>query len=133
MEQVFSRSEKVHAQSMAHITRSMSPKKAWQLLEKNNLTTPALIEMTRHLHGKQSNLRRADPKAGYAGVEGARKLLNDMIYESMSKYDTEIAKCTSYYASQCALMEVARGQIFSSSLQYFCYLCLSRGCLATRI
>merc|ERR1719353_476562 len=33
----------------------------------------------------------------------------------MIKYDAEIAKCTSYYASQCALMEVARGQISAAN------------------
>jgi len=38
-----------------------------------------------------------------------------MIYESMEKYDKEIAKCTDYYAKQCALMEVARGQISSAN------------------
>ena len=27
---------------------------------------------------------------GYSSVEGARKLLNDMIYKSMGKYDAEI-------------------------------------------
>ena len=63
--------------------------------------------------GKASHLRR-QPK-GYAGLDGARKLLNDMIFESMSKYDAEIAKCTEYYASQCAAMEVLRGEIAASN------------------
>merc|ERR1719333_124424 len=59
------------------------------------------------------NLRK-QPK-GYAGIDGARKLLNDMIYESMSKYDAEIAKCTEYYSKQCAAMEACRGQIAASN------------------
>merc|ERR1719333_986127 len=59
------------------------------------------------------NLRK-QPK-GYAGIDGARKLLNDMIYESMSKYDAEIAKCTEYYSKQCAAMEGCRGQIAASN------------------
>merc|ERR1719221_488983 len=54
--------------------------------------------------------RRRAP-VGYSGVDGARKLLNDMIFEAMSKYDAEIAKCTDFYSKQCALMEVCRGQI----------------------
>merc|ERR1719359_2642164 len=33
----------------------------------------------------------------------------------MTKYDAEIARCTSYYAKQCALMEVARGQISAAN------------------
>merc|ERR1719163_2314437 len=38
-----------------------------------------------------------------------------MIYESMSKYDAEIAKCTEYYSKQCAAMEACRGQISASN------------------
>ena len=38
-----------------------------------------------------------------------------MIYESMSKYDAEIAKCTDYYTRQCAAMEACRGQIAASN------------------
>ena len=78
---------------MAAIMQSMSSQKAWNVLEKNNLTTPALIEVTTDL--RTNNLRKAkakeDPKKGYSGVDGARKLLNDMIEESMEKYDKEIA------------------------------------------
>merc|ERR1719446_811640 len=38
-----------------------------------------------------------------------------MIFESMSKYDAEIAKCTEYYSKQCAAMQVCRGQISASN------------------
>merc|ERR1719409_2202768 len=92
----------------------MTPQKAWKVLEKANLTTPSLLEVTRELRGKQSHLRSKQPK-GYAGLSGARKLLNDMIFESMTKYDQEIAKCTEYYALQCAGMEACRGQIAASN------------------
>merc|ERR1719456_1983903 len=61
---------------------------------------------------KHSGLRQ--PK-GYSGIDGARKMLNDMIFESMSKYDQEIAKCTGYYADQCAQMEVCRGKISAAN------------------
>jgi len=114
MEQVFSRSEKAHSSSMATLMGSMSPKKAWQVLEKSNLTTPSLIQMTSHLHGKSTHLRKTAP-TGYEAVEGARKMLNEMIYTSMSKYDAETAKCTQYYAEQCAAMQECRGQIASSN------------------
>merc|ERR1719446_1917633 len=33
----------------------------------------------------------------------------------MSKYDAEIAKCTEYYSSQCAAMEVCRGEIAAAN------------------
>merc|ERR1719478_1322763 len=57
---------------------------------------------------------RRQPK-GYSGIDGARKMLNDMILESMKKYDAEIAKCTEYYSKQCAAMEACRGQIAASN------------------
>merc|ERR1719487_192613 len=101
--------------SMAAIMTGMSPKKAWHVLEKNNLTSAALIEMTGGLHGRQSHLRKNAQPKGYAGIDGARKMLNDMIYTSMKKYDEEIAKCTEYYAEQCSAMEVCRGQIAQSN------------------
>merc|ERR1719157_518111 len=61
-----------------------------------------------------SNQLRKQPK-GYSGIDGARKLLNDMIFESMTKYDAEIAKCTEYYSKQCAAMEECRGQISAAN------------------
>merc|ERR1719343_1019835 len=91
----------------------MSLNKAVNVLEKSSISTPALIQAANLALGKQTSLRK-QPK-GYAGIDGARKLLNDMIYESMSKYDAEIARCTEYYSKQCAAMEVCRGQISASN------------------
>merc|ERR1719343_1161124 len=91
----------------------MSLNKAVNVLEKSHTSTPALIQAANLALGKQTSLRK-QPK-GYAGIDGARKLLNDMIYESMSKYDAEIAKCTEYYSKQCAAMESCRGQIAASN------------------
>jgi len=113
MQEVFFRSEAVHAQSMTSILTGMSPIKAMEVLQKNNLATPALMLAADLAIGKHHSLRK-QPK-GYSGIDGARKLLNDMIYESMSKYDAEIAKCTEYYSKQCAAMEACRGQIAASN------------------
>jgi len=118
MEGVFFRSEATHLKAMASITSTMSATKAWQVLQKNNLTTPALIKMTSQLHGKQSNLRKAastPAPTGYAAVDGARDLLNDMIYESFKKYDEEITRCTEGYSQHCAAMETCRGQIAAAN------------------
>merc|ERR1719456_250823 len=98
---------------MDSIMRGMSPEKAAQILQKSSLATPDLMQVTNMALGRKSNLRK-QPK-GYAGIDGARKLLNDMIFESMSKYDSEIAKCTDYYSAQCAAMEVCRSQISASN------------------
>merc|ERR1719446_841446 len=38
-----------------------------------------------------------------------------MIFESMSKYDEEAARCTEYYSKQCALMQACRGEIAASN------------------
>merc|ERR1719498_1012425 len=100
--------------SMETIMSTMSMERAWELLEKRNLTSPALIQMTSELREKQSNLRKAAP-TGYAAVEGARKMLNEMIFTSMTKYDQEIASCSGFYAQQCAAMQKARGQISGSN------------------
>jgi len=112
-EDTFSRSEEAHKQSMTSIMSSMSTSKAVQVLAKSSLNTPEFVQVANLALGKQSNLRK-QPK-GYSGLDGARNLLNDMIYESMSKYDAEIAKCTDYYSRQCAAMESCRGQIAASN------------------
>merc|ERR1719364_297812 len=99
---------------MESIMNSMSLDQAVQSLEKHHLSNPELMQIVDMATGKASKNLRKQPK-GYAGLDGARKLLNDMIYESMSKYDAEIAKCTEYYSKQCAALESCRGQIAASN------------------
>jgi len=113
MEQVFFRSDAAHSSSMASIMSGMTIKAAWQVLQKGNLTTPALVELTDQ-HAKQSNLRKAAP-TGYSAVDGARDLLNDMIFQSSEKYDKEIIDCTGAYADKCGSMEECRGKIAASN------------------
>merc|ERR1719247_2978681 len=100
---------------MASIMKGMTVTNAVNVLEKHNLYTPALAQVTGiALKGKGNTHLRKQP-VGYSGIDGARQLLNDMIFESMSKYDAEIAKCTEYYSKQCAAMEACRGQIAASN------------------
>jgi hypothetical protein len=127
MGKVFVRSRAAQRQSMDTISKSMTLQRAVQTLEKSALThTPMLKQITgllsssqnlrKHLVSSSQNLRKhLEAHDGFGGLDGARLLLNDMIYEVMVKYDAEITKCTSYYASQCALMEVARGQISAAN------------------
>merc|ERR1740133_497619 len=96
---------------MATISQQMSASKAMEILKEKNATTASLIESATAVLGKSL---RKQPK-GYAGLDGARKLLNDMIFESMTKYDAEIAKCTEYYSKQCAAMEACRGSISAAN------------------
>jgi hypothetical protein len=113
MKTVFSRSDKEHQDSIAAISQNMTIPKAVELLQQSPLSTPALMQAADMALAGQANLRK-QPK-GYSGIDGARNLLNDMIFESMSKYDAEIAKCTEYYSKQCAAMEVCRGQISAAN------------------
>merc|ERR1740117_2330787 len=98
---------------MVAITSTMTVSKAVEVLQKHNLSSHALTQVTDIALAGASNFRK-QPK-GYSGLDGARKLLNDMIFESMTKYDAEIAKCTEYYSKQCAAMEQCRGQIAASN------------------
>merc|ERR1719390_91087 len=98
---------------MAAIMSSMSIPKAVGVLQKSSFATAELAKVTDIALKGNSHLRK-QPK-GYSGIDGARKLLNDMIFESMTKYDAEIAKCTDYYSRQCAAMEACRGQIAASN------------------
>merc|ERR1719375_3133900 len=62
--------------------------------------------------GRQGNLRQ--PK-GYAGLESARKLLNDMIYEAAMKYDEEIASCTDFNSKKCSALEKGQSDVLASN------------------
>jgi len=116
MESVFARSEETHRRSMDEIAKGLTFSKAMETVQQSNLPTAssALTKVTNLLSGSQ-NLRSSSKDDGFGGLDGARRLLNSMIHEAMTKYDAEIAKCTDYYAKQCALMEIARGQISAAN------------------
>jgi len=113
---VFERSAEAHHKSMEEISKSMTQPKALEVLRKNSLVnTSALDRVTSLLTGSKNLRKQANGHDGFGGLDGARLLLNDMIHEVEIKYDAEIAKCTDYYSKQCALMEVARGQISAAN------------------
>jgi len=114
MEKVFLRSERAHQSSMAAITKSLTTtEKALDVLRAKNMSSPALVQVAEATFGRHHRLRA--PPAGYSGISGAKSLLNDMIFESSTKYDAEIAKCTEFYSSQCGLLTQARGEISASN------------------
>jgi hypothetical protein len=117
LEKQFARSEEVHRQSMDRITQELTLPKAIEVLDQSSLGTASSRKRIESLISESSNLRgkgNAEP-TNLGGLDGARALLNDMIYEAATKYDAEIAKCVDYYSKQCALMEVARGEIAAAS------------------
>merc|ERR1719424_731136 len=117
MAQTFARSDEVHQRSMDAISKNLTLPKAMDVIQQSGLTDSksTMTKVTGLMSGSQ-NLRAAKD-TGFGGLDGARKLLNSMIFEAMVKYDAEIARCTSYYAKQCALMEVARGQISAANFR----------------
>merc|ERR1719162_1036050 len=116
MEKVFVRSQEQQRQSMDTISKSMTQSEAIELIQKSPFgSNPTMKQLTGLLSNRQSLRKTINGQDGFGGLNGARLLLNDMIHEVMLKYDAEIAKCTSYYAAQCALMEVARGQISAAN------------------
>merc|ERR1719408_876421 len=116
MEKIFARSQETHLASLERISKSMTDMKAVEVLEKSAFSKhPKLKQVTGLLANRQNLRKQLQKHDGFGGLNGARLLLNDMIFEVMVKYDQEIAKCTAYYAQQCALMEVARGQISAAN------------------
>jgi hypothetical protein len=118
MEKIFARPESVHRASLAAFSAHLTLPKAIAVLQHSmqanasSLLTPVTNLLTDSKSFRSSHDGDIE-KMG--GLDGARKMLNKMILESNTKYDKEIAKCTAYYAKQCALMETARGQIAASN------------------
>jgi len=116
LEKIFARPTAVHVQSMLEISTGLTMARALQVVEQKRLMNSSMLgEMQFLLSGAKQLRYGKHKKPGYSGIDGARKMLNDMIFESLSKYDAEIAKCTDYYSRQCGLMEICRGQIAASN------------------
>merc|ERR1719199_1511860 len=107
---------------MAEISKDLTVPKALDKMQQLKLTNATELEqiasllsggqLTKTFLGDSAHKKKAP---GYSGIDGARKMLNEMIFESLSKYDAEIAKCTDFYSKQCALMEIARGAIAAAN------------------
>jgi hypothetical protein len=111
MEKVFARSEETHKAAMNTMTRTMTLAKAVELLEKSHLNRSLVAQVTSMVHKHRHNLRKQTQPKGYDALDGAKKMLNEMIYESMTKYDKEILMCMAGYAQKCDTMEVFRKTI----------------------
>jgi len=114
MEGAFRRSEEAHKASMESMLQRMTVETAANMLEKSKKATKELGEVTRMVRQGRSNLRYSPPK-GYAGLEGAKKLLNDMIYDTFKEYDHTIWRCGDWYGWLCDSMAYCRGTISASN------------------
>merc|ERR1719454_729677 len=99
---------------MADMMKSMNVDKAEALLEKSEVSKSELAQIKDIVHQGKGNLRQA-PKKGYAGLDGARRLLNSMIFEAFKKYDAEVLRCVDFYNAQCAALYECRGLIQESN------------------
>merc|ERR1719271_729923 len=114
MQSAFARSDEAHEASMADMMKSMTVEKAVEVLEKSRLAKGELAHIKSIVLQGKSSLRQA-PKKGYAGLDGARRLLNNMIYEAFFKYDDTIMRCVDFYSKQCAALYECRGIIQESN------------------
>ena len=83
-----------------------------------NLTTSQALETIEKIDLDSTSVRKVAgliatrpslcSQKGPAALNTARKTLSEMIKESATKYDDEITKCTSFYASHCSFMGIAR-------------------------
>jgi hypothetical protein len=113
----FARSETIQQESMAEILQTLSLSKAVAIVHKSRFNSPALTQVIDMALTGQANVRKNLQPKGYGGVDGARKLLNEIIYESMEKYDYEISRCTQFYSGHCGSMEECRGKISQANYE----------------
>merc|ERR1719440_1001605 len=99
---------------MSEMMKSMNMEKAEALLEKSEISKSELTQIKDMVHQGKGNLRQA-PLKGYAGLDGARRLLNSMIFEAFKKYDAEVLRCVDFYSEQCAALYECRGLIQESN------------------
>merc|ERR1719326_1883379 len=92
----------------------MTVEKAVEVLEKSEIAKGELAQIKNIVLQGKSSLRQA-PKKGYAGLDGARRLLYSMIFEAFSKYDQEVLRCVDFYSAQCAALYECRGIIQESN------------------
>merc|ERR1719329_818963 len=86
MERVFARSEETHQESMNKISKSLDFKAAVNVVQHS--TSPdasSTLAKVQSLISGSKKLRTNDD--GFGGLDGARRLLNSMIHEAMTKYD----------------------------------------------
>ena len=93
------------------ISRKLTTSQALETIEKIDLDSTSVRKVTGLVATRHSLCSQKGP----AALNTAREMLNEMIKESATKYDKEITKCTSFYASHCSFMEIARSQISAAN------------------
>ena len=87
-------------------TVNLTISQALETIEENGLDNTSVRKVTGLVATRHSLCSQKGP----AALNTAREILSEMIKESATKYDDEITKCTSFYASHCSFMGIARSQ-----------------------
>ena len=88
------------------INHDLTTSQALETIEENGLDNTSVRKVTGLVATRHSLCSQKGP----AALNTAREILSEMIKESATKYDDEITKCTSFYASHCSFMGIARSQ-----------------------
>jgi len=120
MQATFLRSDEEHTKSMDALMKNMTGAQALEILKNTSKNNALLMELAEQAVGVGSRRLRKGQKGGaiqprQSGADKARIMLNEMIGESATKYDVEIAKCTDYYSKTCGLMTGCRGEISAAN------------------
>jgi len=94
--------------SMAAIERNMTIDKAHELVNHHKSANKTSIALIQRILGEKTHFRRGrkgNPAAGYSGLDGARKMLAEMLLTSTAGLDLEETKCNDYHSSQTKLVE----------------------------
>jgi hypothetical protein len=121
MERSFNPTEQDRAIFTAATMRDMTLDSALRMLENDKQvpsTFMASVETVLASSGRSKRTMRGTARSNQEpDTSSTKKMLNDMIYQSLKKYDLEQAKCSNYYAKQCAEMESTRDEISQAAGQ----------------
>jgi hypothetical protein len=121
-----------HAESVASLEKTMTVHAAADILRANKHSPPQLFSVVQGMDHEERPMSRkrtaktgnflgfaqqgADPlPQGYAGVDKARDMLNEMLIEVNSKHDTTTMECKNFFESQCSLLETCRQDISAAN------------------
>jgi hypothetical protein len=107
-----------HRESLAAIASRMTLASALQVLHGKTSAKPLLGLVSKALHGdhkrksgtalESKNLRASSDRTGYDGLDKARKMLNEMLEDTRTKYDDKQEECCAYDDQQSKLIELCR-------------------------
>lgn len=118
LERSFNPTDQDRELETAAIMKTMTTDSALKVIENCKVApVPHALIASVHTVLSSSGVSRGSLRAASSqpDVSQTKKMLNDMLFQSLKKYDLEQAKCSNYYAKQCAEMESCRGEISAAS------------------